>query len=204
MRWFTLLDWPRALQDLHEVLPLVSEGGDTFRLVPCIQGVPVHQCGVRRISSLWPDANLGEWENILTPSFASPLSDALELAVDSLVTISGISVLSASQQMHPEVARIRTNAQNMLNSARADLSILGSVPEAVARLIGNLSTRLDKEGQSSVKRGDLFLSIWSARENPDSIGTALVLARLLALEWDLDPALAQSDLVKMEFDLDPK
>ena len=194
----TLLKWPEAELALESALREQQETRETYLIVPLHTGQPIPSLAVRLINNAWPAAELSRWSSALPDAPSFHIAGLSHRVHEALCTLSGISHLPPDQQEHNEVQRCAESATTQFLEAHERLSEQPSDPlidELLARLEA-LAARVHAE-HGDDHTGPTFAEQMAAGtlqiQTSDEFETSVV-ARLLALEWDIDPEGANRQL----------
>ena len=143
------------------------------------------------IASLLPAGALGPWATELPEPHETPLTEALDATVASVQVRSGVLSLSEQQRAHDTVVQVLEDAkQGFARSNRAiKKAPKDAVTEQVFLFLDALEQELTNEESGGSAGGGIasqMLRMVTAGEQTE-LTIALGAARLMALEWDIDP-----------------
>ena len=196
-----IAEWSDTSERLASALSAKQPTGEVYLLVPTRHGRPVPGLAMRLIDSLLPHTELGDWATRLPDPSPSEFTDAFDEAQNTLQTLSGIAALPNDQQTHPTVQDAVEEAESLYNKAYGRLLDLAtdaladqllSIIEATAIQV---QAELDGEATGPGYAEQIATGYLQVAQT-DEFHT-LTVARLLALEWDINPAAATSILADL-------
>ena len=194
IRLDSLLDWFAAVDVLGTALRENQPTGEIYAFVPLRHDRPVPRLAVKLISNLWPEPNPEGLENLRDPH-PSALADAFDDAIEALQGLSGICCLPNEQR---EADKVQHAAEALAAQAATACEKLRELPgdtltEGLLTIIGDLAARVQAENSGTSTDPNLAaqtLLIHDDEITPDL--QMITTARCLALEWDIDPQVANS------------
>ncbi|WP_262776973.1 hypothetical protein [Brevibacterium permense] len=187
----SLVTWSNALEEIAVALRTAGMPGEKFVLVPIRNGRPVETLAMSLIDSLLPTGTLGHWAAELLQPQDVPLSEAFDAAVASIQVVSGILVLTEQQRTHGAVVQVLEDAKQGFGQSKGvvEQTPIDAVTEQIVFFLDALEEQLTNEESGNATRGDIasqMARLVTAGEQTE-FTTSLVLARLMSLEWDIDP-----------------
>lgn len=187
----SLVTWGNALEEIVAALQTAGLPGEKFVLLPIRNGKPVESLTMSLITSLLPTGALGPWATELPDPHDIPLTEALDATVASVQVASGVLALSEQQRAHDTVVQVLKDAkQGFARSKRAiKQAPTDAVIEQIVLFLDALEEELTNEESGDATGGGIasqMLRMVTAGEQTE-LTIALGAARLMALEWDIDP-----------------
>ena len=194
-------EWPETVERLASALSGRQLTGETYLLVPTRHNKPVPSLAIQLIESPLPCAGLGEWETKLPDSAPSEFTDAFDEAQNALQTLSAICALPDDQQSHPAVQDVLEEAESLYNTAHGRLLDLATddLSDGLLAIIEAFAIQVQAEldGETTGPGyAEQIAAGYLQVAQTDEFNT-LAIARLLALEWDINPAAAASILADL-------
>ncbi|OSM42230.1 hypothetical protein BCY76_015745 [Nesterenkonia sp. PF2B19] len=186
----SLIDWSYALEETSTALQDAGLPGEKFIIVPIRNGKPVAALTMSLISSLLPAGNLGQWTSSLAEAHETPLTDAFDAAVASLQVASGVLALPEAHRSHGIVDQVVESAKHDFIQSRQILerSPRDAITEQIAQLLDSLNDALLDEEAGESANGDIASQLLQmmTQGHQTELTVAVSVARLMALEWDID------------------
>ena len=185
----SLLDWPAAVASLEEALGTDRPVRETFVFVPLRDGRPVPSLATKLIDNLWPFPN-PEGLDMLPEAHPSTFSDLFDQCQHSLQTLSGISQLPDEQQSHEIVLAVVDSATSEFATSAEQMNDLPSdtVVSDLLELLAATTVRVQSELKGTSTEpcfaGEIATGV--LKGGGVSEFDSIILARYLALEWDID------------------
>lgn len=203
-----ILGWSELLAVVvDEVVAQDSEWGARLRtlVVPKIGTRIVRQlsCGVT--FSALPDVELlDSWQQLLADVAATPLHDSMTSAILALQAVSAVVELSTIRDLQPAVAEYVETMVTQYSGAVETIKALSDDDACILALLDYLD-ELQQRVQTEIDSGTSAIPSLAARIAAGAVGeevteeyTVQVYAMSLALQWDLDPELANGVLGELE------
>lgn len=191
----SLIDWSYALEETRTAIQDAGLPGEKFIIVPIRNGKPVAALTMSLVSSLLPVGNLGQWTSSLAEAHETPLTDAFDTAIASLQIASGILALPEAHRSHGIVDQVVENAKHEFIQSRQILerSPRDAITEQISQLLDSLNDALLDEGAGEGASGDIASELWQmvTQGHQTELTVAVSVARLMALEWDIDRLTAE-------------
>ncbi len=185
----SLLDWPAAVASLEEALGTDRPIGETFVFVPLRDGRPVPSLATKLIGNLWPFPN-PEGLDMLPEPHPSTFADLFNQCQHSLQTLSGISQLPDEQQSHKIVLAVVDSATSEFATAVEQMHDLPSdtVVSDLLELLAETAVRVQSELEGTSTESCFAEQITTGMSEGGGVPEfdTIILARYLALEWDID------------------
>lgn len=187
----SLAEWGETVTSIAEVLAAQRPAGESYVLIPLRNGRPVPSMAMTLTMSLLPATSIDDWLPHLNEAQPSSLADCFSNAQLALQAVSGICELPAQQRTHPRVAAALEKAASDYVVARKCLSRVRVDP-----LITELTSVLDRlddfarmefEGRSGGPGIAAQVVAGALGGDGGEVFGTIVGARLLALEWNIDP-----------------
>lgn len=186
----SLIDWNYALEEISIAIQDAGLPGEKFTIVPIRKGKPVAPLAMSLISSLLPAGDLGQWTSSLAEAHETPLTDAFDAAIASLQVASGVLTLPEAHRSHRIVDEVVENAKHEFIQSRRILeqSPRDAITEQIAQLLDSLNDALLDEEAGDSAGGDIASQLLQmmTQGHQTELAMAVSVARLMALEWDID------------------
>lgn len=198
----SLAEWPAATEALLSEVGVQQPLGETYVFVPVRAGRPVPSLAMSFIKTLLPATNIDDWLAQLADPHPSLLADTFSEGLAALQTLSGICDLPEDQRTHEEVRNAASGAVEEYERSHADL--LAVAADALTEELVSFLEALAMQVQAEVDGthdGDTVASQVAAGALQGASGSvfdSIVGARVLALEWDIDPERAVALLQSAE------
>ncbi len=185
----SLLDWPDAVANLVEALGTDRPIGETCVFVPLRDGRPIPSLTMKLIDNLWPFPN-PEGLDSLPEAHPSTYADLFNQCQHSLQTLSGISQLPDEQQSHEIILAVVDSATSEFATAFEQINDLPSDPVVsdLLELLTGTTVRVQSELEGTSTEPCFAEQIMTGMLDGGGIPEldTIILARYLALEWDID------------------
>lgn len=196
----TITGWDDVLTGLSRLLehdPATEGRRAPVLIVPLIDGHPVRLLARNMQTSLWPGHDLYDtWSEVFARPHATPLTDAVLEAHQSLQGLSGLAVLASRREdisdhesyADEESARYR-NALQMIIDMSGDDVVVAEIADYLTNLGGRVQNEFDQPPTDA--RDTLAASVatgftLTASEDLTTLEGLLT----VSLIWDLDPSAA--------------
>ncbi|GAA2843355.1 hypothetical protein FB468_0615 [Leucobacter komagatae] len=186
----SLIEWSQAVEVIGAALQASGLPGEKFLLVPLRNGRPVESLAMTLISSLLPAGTLGSWTAQLAQPHKTQLTVVLDETIASVQIASGVLALSDSQRTHGAVVKVMEDArQRFVRSKRfIDQVPSDSIIAQVSLFLEDLESQLQSEEVGESVGGGIasqFLRMVTQGHQTE-MTSSMSMARLMALEWDID------------------
>lgn len=186
----SLLDWPAAVASLEEALGADRPVEETFVFVPLRDGRPAPSLATKLVGNLWPFPN-PEGLEMLPAAHPSPLANLFDQCQHALQALSGISQLPDEQQSHEIVLAVVESATSEFATAYEQLNDIPDDPfvRDLLDLLAMTADRVQSELEGTSTEPCFAKQIATGLREGGGVAEfdAMVGARYLALEWDIDP-----------------
>ena len=191
----SLLEWPAAEANLETALGLDQHEFETFVCVPFRDGRPVPSLAVKLVTNMC-SFPLDKHLELLPQPHPSTLADQFDRCHHALQVLSGISQLSDEQQTHEIISAIADSAISEFETAFEQLGEHANDPlvSQLLQMLAEITIRVRSELDGTNTEPYLAEQIFNGFQQGDGTDefATLLLARYLALEWDINPETAVS------------
>ena len=187
----SLIDWPEALSKLGPALQFEKPVNETYTIVPLRAGRTVPALAMKLIREITTATEMGAWTSVLPKAAPTRLFDAFDNAQLALQALSGIGFLPKDQRQHCSVEAITEAARSKLEHSYQALRALGTNPvcDELAALVEELAIQVRAEingEHAGPKFSEEIIAGALEIKQSDELN-AILSARLIALEWDIQP-----------------
>lgn len=191
----SLLDWNTVLEKVSIAIQAAGLPGEKFTLVPMLNGKPVETLTMSLISSLILVGDLDHWKHAITEAHETPLTDTFDAAIASLQVLSGVFALPETNHSHRIIVQLAGTAKREFSHL---LQIIQHIPQDavikhIVQILETLNDSLADEESGETIGGhiasELFLMAIQGRQT--ELTTSLSVARIMALEWDINKDTAE-------------
>lgn len=186
----SLIEWSNTLEAASTAIQAAGLPGEKFTLVPLRGGKPVAKLAMHLVTLLIPVGDLGRWASELAEAHETPLAEAFDAAIASLQVASGVLALPEANRSYNVVAQVAENAKQELVRSRQTLEQAprDAITEQITQLIDSLYQALTNEETGENSRGDIASRLlqMQTQGHQTEMTVAVYVARLMALEWDID------------------
>lgn len=187
----TLMEWPDALSILAELLGSNRPRNETYVFLPLRNGRPIPSLAMKLGMTLYPPTDINYWSTVSPDPWPSDLADTFSHAVSALQVLSGLCHLPEAQQSHDLVQRTAEEAVRQFNAVQKSLLEIpsDSLVDALVALLEEVKIQvlaeLDGRHPGIGFADQSYAGLYEVRETEEF--NAVIRARLLALEWQIDP-----------------
>lgn len=186
----SLVEWSNALEAVSTAIQAAGLPGEKFTLVPLRVGKPVAILAMHLATWLLPVGDLGRWASELADAHETPLAEAFDAVIASLQVVSGVLAFQEADRSHSVIAQVAEKAKQELARSRQTLEQAprDAITEQITQLIDSLGEALIDEEAGEDSGGDIASQLlqMQTQGHQTDMTVALSVARLMALEWDID------------------